>query len=106
MSGTKISQFAATTALLSSFLLGCITSLAIRPVSQQTQIDVRNSKPTNEEQVRINWHLPVTVQTNLPVVGDNQVLCELSQQILSILRTIDANVKANDNIRRVVLPKT
>ncbi len=73
MSGTKISQFAATTALLSTFLLGCITSLAIRPLSQQTQIDVRNSGPTNEEQVRINWHLPVTVQTNLPVVGDNPI---------------------------------
>ena len=38
----------------------------------------------------------------VPVVGDNQVLCELSQQILSILRTIDANVKANDNIRQSV----
>ncbi len=79
MRATRISQVAAIVALLIAFLMGLIASLAIRPVSQHTKIEDTNSGLTVEKPPRVNWYLPVTAQTNLPVVGEHPI--QLSKSI-------------------------
>ena len=73
MSNKQITNRAALIAVVMAFVVGMIGSLAVRPVSKAANLATASANPGGEESVRVDWYMPITAQTNLPVVGDNPV---------------------------------
>lgn len=73
MSNKQITNRAALIAVVMAFFVGMIGSLAVRPVSKAANLATASANPGGKESLRVDWYMPITAQTNLPVVGDNPV---------------------------------
>ena len=73
MNRSRITNTSAAVAVVVALLTGMIGSLALRPVGSvpATAIGTTDSDPGVVR--RVNWHLGLSIQTTLPVVGDNPI---------------------------------
>jgi TRAP-type mannitol/chloroaromatic compound transport system substrate-binding protein len=69
--GKGISNRAALVAVCVAFAVGLIGSLAVRPHGGNS--DIATTGGSDAQIRRIHWRMPVSFQTNLPVLGDNPI---------------------------------
>ncbi len=72
MSQGSITNRSALTAVGVAFAVGIIGSLAVRPAGGNPAVNNNSSTATAVER-RINWRLPISFQTTMPVLGDNPI---------------------------------
>ena len=71
MNGSRITNASALVAVLAAFLVGGLASLAIRPRGGEGATDREQAAETTAR--RIQWRLPLSFQTTMPVLGDNPI---------------------------------
>lgn len=72
MSKNSISNRAALFAVVTAFVVGTVSTLAIRPVHAPEAVNTDTDR-TQARAPRIAWRLPIVFQTTMPVLGDNPV---------------------------------
>jgi TRAP-type mannitol/chloroaromatic compound transport system substrate-binding protein len=79
-----LSNRSSAVAVATSFIVGLVGSLALRPSDAQPE-NTQASAATfqNETQNRIHWRVPISSSTNLPVIGDNATFISITADQVS-----------------------